>query len=412
MSETPSTLKTADPTAYLAAAREIQPRLVDLRRRIHREPELGLHLPATRAKILEELEDLGLEIKLHQKTSGIVATLVGEAVAPYGKAAAPPAPRRVLLRGDMDALPMSEKTGLDFRSQTEGRMHACGHDAHVAMLAGSARLLSARRHEFAGEVVFMFQPGEEAFGGAEIMLAEGMPRPDGCFAMHVAPQIPTGMVGTKPGAIMASFDDFEIEVRGRGGHASMPHDCIDPIPIACEIVSALQSFVTRQIPATDPGVLTVSQFHGGTTNNVIADTVQLTGTMRALSDKTRALMIEGLPRIAEGIARAHNAEAKVDITGGYPVVVNDASFEAFARKVVSELLGERAVLSLPTPVMGAEDFAYVLNQSPGAMVLLGVRPPGTKNPAPCHSSQMRLDEEAMVLGTALHTAIAINFLAP
>jgi amidohydrolase len=379
---------------------------VDLRRRIHKEPELGLDLPGTRAKILADLEGLALEIQLHEKTSGIVATLRGDAETQPGSAS-----RRVLLRGDMDALPMPEETGLEFCSRTEGRMHACGHDAHVAMLVGAARLLAARRHEFAGEVVFMFQPGEEGFGGAEIMLAEGMPEPDGCFAMHVAPQIPTGMVGTKPGAIMASFDDFQIEIQGRGGHASMPHDCIDPIPIACEIVSALQSFVTRQIPATDPGVLTVSQFHAGTTNNVIANSVQLSGTMRALSDKTRALMIEGLPRIAEGIARTHNAEARVNILGGYPVVVNDAGFESFAREVVTDLLGDRAVLSLPAPVMGAEDFAYVLNQTPGAMILLGVRPPGTTDPAPCHSSKMMLDEEALVLGAALHATVATRFLA-
>ncbi len=384
----------------LEDAKSLRPRLVDLRRRIHEEPELGLANPATRAKILDELADLDLEISLHEQTSGIVATLRG---GQPGK--------RLLLRGDMDALPIPEDTGLSFRSQHADRMHACGHDAHVAMLAGAARLLAARREELAGEIVFMFQPGEEAYGGAEIMLAEGMPEVDAAFAMHVAPQIPTGMVGTKPGAIMASFDDFEIEVRGQGGHASMPHDCIDPIPIACEIVQALQSFVTRQIPATDPGVLTVAQFHAGTTNNVISDSVKLTGTMRALSDKTRALMLEGLPRISQGIARAHNAEAAVELTAGYPVVVNDAGFESFARGVVGELLGERAVLPLPTPVMGAEDFSYVLNRVPGAMVLLGVRPPGTNDPAPCHSSQMMLDEDALVLGSALHASIATLFLS-
>lgn len=384
----------------LAPARALAPRLVDLRRRIHAEPELGLETPATRAKILAELDGLDLAIALHTKTSGIVATLRG------GRPG-----RRVLLRGDMDALPMQEETGLPFRSRHAGRMHACGHDAHVAMLTGAARLLAARREALAGEVVFMFQPGEEAWGGAEVMLTEGLPEVDAAFALHVAPQIPTGMVGTKPGAIMASFDDFDIEVRGRGGHASMPHDCVDPIPIACEIVQALQSFVTRQIPVTDPGVLTVSQLHAGTTHNVIADSVRLAGTMRALSDKTRVLMLEGLPRITEGIARAHNAKAHVEIKGGYPVVVNDPAFEGFARKVIGELLGERAVLPLPTAIMGAEDFAYVLERVPGAMVLLGVRPPGTHDPAPCHSSQMMLDEEAMVLGAALHAAIATRFLA-
>jgi hippurate hydrolase len=390
------------PTApeFLDAAKRIQPRLVDLRRRIHEEPELGLDLPETRSKVLADLEDLDLEIQLHEKSSGIIAVLRG--ARPGG---------RVLLRGDMDALPMSEDTDLPFRSKWSDRMHACGHDAHTSMLAGAARILAERPDALSGEVVFMFQPGEEGYGGANIMLAEGMPEIDAAFAMHISPLIPMGMIGTKPGAIMASNDDFEIEIQGRGGHASMPHDCIDPVPIACEIVQALQSFVTREIRATDPGVLTVTQLHAGTTNNVIADSVTIGGTMRALSERTRAIMLEGLPRIAEGIAKTHRATATLRLASGYPVVVNDADFEAFVRNVAGDLLGPQAVLALEVPIMGAEDFSYVLQETPGAMVFLGVRPPGTKNPAPCHSSRMMLDEDAMALGTALHASVATRFLA-
>ncbi len=393
-------MTTSSASALLLSAQRLQPRLVDLRRRIHEEPELGLDNPKTREKILAEIADLDLDITLHEKTSGIVATLHG----------AKPG-RSILLRGDMDALPMPEKTGLEFASRTEGRMHACGHDAHVSMLTGAARLLAERRESIAGDVVFMFQPGEEAFGGAEVMLSEGMPTVDAAFAIHIAPQIPTGRIATKPGPIMASYDDFEIEVVGRGGHASMPSDCLDPIPIACEIVQALQTFVTRQIPATDPGVLTVAQFHAGTTNNVIPDSVALAGTMRAISDRTRALLLEALPRIANGIALAHNAKAQITIHSGYPVVVNDAPFESFACDVAQDLLGERGVIPLPAPVMGAEDFAYILERTPGAMVLLGVRPKGSNDPAPCHSSKMMLDEEAMALGAALHASVATRFLA-
>ncbi len=395
-----SALPSPNSADLLDAAKRIQPRLVDLRRRIHAEPELGLENPKTREKILQEIADLDLEVALHTKSSGIVATLRGARPG-----------RRVLLRGDMDALPMPEKTGLPFGSKFPDRMHACGHDAHTSMLAGAARILSEKRESICGEVVFMFQPGEEAYGGADVMLEEGMPSVDGAFAIHVAPQIPVGRVGSKPGAFMASYDDFEISVIGRGGHASMPHDCIDPIPIACEIVQALQTFVTREIPATDPGVLTVTQLHAGTANNVIADSVHIAGTMRALSDRTRAIMLEGLPRIAEGIASTHRATARIEIEPGYPVVVNDAGFEAFTRDVIGDLLGPQALLALPDPVMGAEDFSYVLQRAPGAMVLLGVRPPETKHPAPCHSSQMMLDEEAMALGTALHASIAMRFLA-
>ena len=385
---------------FLEEAKAIQPRLVDLRRRIHREPEIGVDNPRTRQKVQDELADLDLDVRLHEETSGLVAVLRG------GKPG-----RRILLRGDTDALPMPEETGLDFASEIDGAMHACGHDAHTAMLAGAARLLAARREDLAGEVVFMFQPGEEGFGGAEVMLREGMPDFDACFALHVAPQIPTGRVGSRAGAIMASFDDFEIEVRGRGGHASMPSDTIDPIPIAAEIVLALQSWVTRRIPATDPGVLTVSQIHGGTTSNVIPDVVRLNGTMRALSDRTRAMLVEALPRICEGIASTHQATAVVDIQGGYPVVMNDAGFDAFARETAAELLGERAPILLPAPIMGAEDFAYVLDRAPGVMMLLGVRPPGERDPQPCHSSRMMLDEDAMALGSALHATIATRYLA-
>ena len=190
----------------------------------------------------------------------------------------------------------------------------------------------------------------------------------------------------------------------------MPHDCIDPVPIACEIVQAMQSFVNRRIPATDPGIVTFARIQGGTARNVIADQVQISGTMRALSDRTRARLLEALPRIAEGIAATHEAEAQVEILPGYPVVVNDASFEAFGREVARELLGDRSLIPLPQPVMGAEDFAYVLQRAPGAMMLLGVRPPGEGEPAPCHSNRMMLDEAAMPLGAALHASIATRYL--
>ena len=389
------------PAALLDSAKRIQPDLVDLRRRIHEDPELGLDNPRTRSKILSDLEDLDLEIQLHEKSSGLVAILRGDRPG-----------RRILLRGDTDALPMPEDTGLPFRSKSPDRMHACGHDAHTAMLVGAARILADHRSTLSGEVVFMFQPGEESYGGAEIMLEEGLPEVDAAFAMHVSPLIPTGRIGTKSGPLMASYDDFEIEILGRGGHASMPHDCIDPIPIAAEIIQAFQTFVTREIPATDPGVLTVTQVHGGTAVNVIADSVTIAGTMRALSDRTRALMLEGLPRVADGIARAHRASARIDLVPGYPVAVNDADFEAFTRDAIEDLLGARGIVPLPVPVMGAEDFSYVLQKTPGAMVLLGVKPPGTKAPAPCHSSQMMLDEEALPLGAALHATVATRFLSP
>jgi hippurate hydrolase len=183
------------------------------------------------------------------------------------------------------------------------------------------------------------------------------------------------------------------------------------MPIACEIVMALQAFVTRRIATTDPGVITVTCMRGGTTHNVIPDAVEISGTVRALSDRTRAMLLDGLGRVAQGIAAAHEAQAEVEVVAGYPVTVNDMDFESFASGVAGELLGPQSVIRLPAPVMGAEDFSYVLNQTPGSMVLLGVRPKGIDEPAPCHSSQMILDEDALILGTALHASVATRFLA-
>ena len=386
-------------TTLLEAARAAQPGVVDLRRRIHEEPELGLDLPATRAKILDALKGLPLDIQLHERTSGVVARLEGGRPGPT-----------ILLRGDMDALPMPEDTDLPFRSKREGAMHACGHDSHVAMLAGAAELLGARREELAGEVVFMFQPGEEGFAGAKIMLEEGMPAFDAAFALHITPLLPCGRIGTRPGPLLASADFFQAQVIGKGGHASMPHDCRDPIPVACEVVQALQTFVTREIPVSDPVVLTVSRIESGTTNNVIPEVARIAGTIRSLSERSRERAHEGLHRIIEGVAKAHGLAAEVDLRLGYPVTSNHAGFEGFARGVAADLLGARGVIEFPTPVMGAEDFSYVLNEKPGAMFFLGVKPEGVQQPAPCHSNRMVLDEEGMVYGTALYAAVAERYL--
>lgn len=386
-------------STLLEDAHKLQPRVVALRRAIHAEPELGLSLPETRARVLEELSDLDLELTLHEQTSGIVARLRGA-----GRG------RTLLLRGDMDALPMPEDTDFPFRSRRAGAMHACGHDAHTAMLAGAARLLAQRRDELEGDVVFMFQPGEEGHFGARYMLEEGvLDDVDAAFAIHVAPQLPSGAIGTRPGPMMASADVFSIEIVGRGGHASMPYDCADPIPVACEIVGALQTFVTRRIAATDPVVLTVARIVAGTTTNVIPESARLEGTLRALSERSRGLAQEGISQVASGIAAAHGLAAEVTIVPGYPVTTNDPDFARAALETAGDLLGSERAIEMPTPVMGAEDFGLLLRQVPGAMVFLGVRPEGDETPAPCHSNRMRLNEAALPIGVALHAAMAQHF---
>ncbi|MBW2243447.1 MAG: amidohydrolase, partial [Deltaproteobacteria bacterium] len=267
-----------------------------------------------------------------------------------------------------------------------------------------------RRDQLAGEVVFMFQPGEEGFAGARSMIEEGVL--EGCeaaFALHITPIMPSGVMGTRAGALMASADFFHVAVKGRGGHASMPHDCVDPVPVACEIVQAMQSFITRRIPATDPAVLTVTQIHGGTTGNVIPEEVTLQGTLRALSEKSRELAQGGIRQVAEHVARAHGTEAQVEIMVGYPVTTNDSRAARLMLDVAREVTGGSAI-EMPQPVMGAEDFSYVLNEIPGAMGFLGVRPKGEGPAAPCHSNRMLLDEDGMVYGTAFHAAMAMRML--
>jgi hippurate hydrolase len=311
---------------------------------------------------------------------------------------------------------MPEDTDVEFRSEVEGAMHACGHDAHTAMLAGAARLLHGRRDAFAGTVRFMFQPGEEGFHGARAMIDEGVladPAVDGAFALHITPNIPSGMVATRPGPIMASDDLVSIELRGRGGHASTPHLGNDPIPVACEIVQALQTFVTRRLDAFDPAVLTITKIRAGTTSNVVPEEARMLGTLRTVSEGTRARAREGIERVATGIAAAHEMTATLDMVPGYPVTVNDPGFARFAAEAATGLLGEGRVFEMPSPVMGAEDFSYVLQQVRGAVAFLGVCPPGA-DPARapgCHSNRMVLDEDAMAVGVALHAKIALDFLA-
>jgi amidohydrolase len=392
-------------THWLDGAKAFLPDAVRIRRDIHQHPELGLHLPRTTAAAKAEIADLGLEIAEGPSTSGFVATLRGPANG-----------RTVLLRGDMDALPMPEDTDLPFKSEVPNTMHACGHDSHTAMLACAVRLLHANRERLAGTVKFMFQPGEEGYFGARHMLADGLIDrdgvPDGALAIHITPNLPTGVLASKAGPFMASADVLEIVVRGRGGHASSPHDALDPMPVAAEIVLALQSFVTRRVSAFDPVVLTIAKIEGGTTNNVIPETVTLTGTLRSVSETSRRKAKEGVIRLAGGIASAHGAAAEVEWRQGYDVTVNDGRMVALAAEAARDMLGPRGFFPMPSPVMGAEDWSYVLQKIPGAMVFLGVAPEGCDHAsaAPCHSNRMLLDEPAMAHGIALYAAVAERFL--
>jgi amidohydrolase len=400
-------------STLVADAQSLLPEMVELRRAIHAEPELGLHNPKTAARIRAALAGLPLEWRDGPSTTGLVATLRGGGlssdVRPGGRNG-----RTVLLRGDSDALPMQEDTGLPFASTVAGAMHACGHDSHVAMLVGAARLLSARRESLPGSVMFMFQPGEEGHHGARFMLEDGLldPLPDAAFALHVMPNAPHGVVSGRSGPLMASADKIRITVEGRGGHASMPHDARDPVPIAAEIVLAIHSWVTRNVAISDPAVVTIGEMKAGSTDNVIPETAMLYGTIRTLSPRQRTAVQAGLQRLAVGIAEAHGATARVEITPGFPVTVCDAAAVAFGERTVKALLGEESWITLTHPVMGAEDFSYVLEKVPGAMFFLGASHEGADWRSCCalHSNRMVLDEAVMARGAAVHAALAERFL--
>jgi hippurate hydrolase len=385
----------------LAEAQTLLDDTIRLRRRIHRHPETGLTLPRTQKVVLDALDGLGLDVRTGQRTTSVVARLTGARPGPT-----------ILLRGDMDALPMQEATGLPFASEVDGAMHACGHDAHTAMLVGAARLLARRRASLAGSVLFMFQPGEEGYHGARVMIEEGLldgPQPPaGAFALHVSHRYPAGVIAARPGPATASADTLSIVVRGKGGHASAPHDCLDPIPIACEIVQAFQTMVTRRVNVFDPAVVTVAKIEAGTTRNVVPETASLLGTIRTVSETTREIVLDGVRRVAEGVAAAHGAEVTVEFVRGYPVTVNDEAFARFVLDTAREMLGPECARATSHPNMGAEDFSYVLQRVPGAMTNLGTRP--DSGPVyPNHSNRMLLNEAAMAAGIAMHAAVALRF---
>ncbi|MBS1906713.1 MAG: amidohydrolase [Actinobacteria bacterium] len=353
--------------AFAAEATAILADLQTLRRDLHRNPELGLDLPETQQRVLRDLEPLGLEITLGTGLTSIVAVLRGGRPGPT-----------VLLRGDMDALPVTEQTGLDFAA-TNGRMHACGHDLHTAGLVGAARLLAAHRDELAGDVLFMFQPGEEGYAGAKLMLEEGLLQVSGstpiaAYGIHVAPG-PRGLFLTRAGAIAAGSNQLTVTVHGRGGHGSQPHQVLDPVPVLAEIILALQTFVTRRFDAFDPVILSVTQLEASQAVNVIPETAKLRATVRTLSEASLSRLQEEAPRLAQNIAAAHGQTAEVAFEVLYPVTLNDAASTEEALVWLGEALGPGRAGTLPNPGMGSEDFSYVLNEVPGTFFMLGTTPP-------------------------------------
>lgn len=386
-------------TELLDAAAAVKPLVVELRRAIHREPELGLGLPKTQAKVLDALTGLGLAVTTGTSTTSVVADLdCGEGPT-------------VLLRADMDALPLTEDSGEPFTSEVEGVMHACGHDGHAAMLVGAAKILAERRSEFRGRVRFMFQPGEEGFHGAQYMIDEGvLDGVDRCYALHCTTHLPAGMLAGRAGPMLASADEFHVTITGQGGHGSAPHMTVDPIPAAAAMVPAISNMVARDISTFDPAVVSVTHIESGTTTNVIPETAFLEGTIRTFDEATRDLIHQRLREITQSVAQSHRCACHTELVHGYPATINHTSEIADMAAAADVALGPDRYVDLPNPIMAAEDFSYLLAQRPGAMASIGVCPADVDDPhtaAPLHSNRMRLNEDGLAAGVAVHVGIAM-----
>lgn len=390
-----------EPAGLLETAATMLPELVALRRDLHRNPEVGLDLPRTQAAVLRALDGLDLEITTGTAATSVVAVLRGALPGPT-----------VLLRGDMDALPVAELADLEYAS-TNGAMHACGHDLHTVGLVGAARLLHSHRDALAGNVIFMFQPGEEGHDGAQVMLDEGVldaagAPPVAAFGVHVGPG-DRGTFVTRPGPILAGSAELSVVIRGAGGHGSQPHSALDPIPAAAESVSALQTMVTRRFPAFDPVVLSITRLRAGDALNVIPDTAEIGGTVRMVSAEAAKELPGRIREVLDGIAAAHGCTAEIEFKLSYPVTVNDATETAEAAADLAVLAGAERVVEMPYAAMGSEDFSKVLARVPGAYVFLGARPDGLPESARGvvnHSPHIVFDDG--VLGTQ---AAALAFLA-
>ncbi len=383
----------------LEAARALAPSIIADRRKIHSRPELAYEERETAALVAARLADLGIEHRTGLGGTGVGGLIQGRRPG-----------RTVLLRADMDALPILEESGAAYASTIPGVMHACGHDGHTAMLLGAARLLRQRPHELAGSVKLMFQPAEEGGAGAVRMMEDGLlenPPVDAAFALHVGHGTPTGTLIARAGPLLAGANSFTITVQGRGGHASRPQHAVDPVVLASHVVVALQTLVSREVEPGVPAVVTLGALQAGTTFNVIPDRAMIKGTVRAYDAEVMHRLETRIREVAHGVAASLRGSAEVEIHMNYPPTVNDDGMAELAGRAVRKL---GATVSSGSPIMAAEDFSFVLQKVPGAMLQLGIRAPGWPEPRPVHTAQFELDENALPLGCAAYAAIAVEYL--
>ncbi len=376
--------------------------VIALRREFHKKPELGFDLPETAKKVSDYLKNLDMEVRKKVGKSGVVGILKGKCDG-----------KTILLRADMDALPIDEKNNVPYKSEIPGRMHACGHDGHTAMLLVAAKVLASLRNNFCGTIKFVFQPSEEQLpGGAIEMIKDGVmenPHVDGAFGIHLWTPLKSGQIGIREGAMMAAPDVFEITLTGKGGHGAYPHGAIDPIVASAHLIMALQTIVSREIDPLDTMVVTVGKLHSGDAFNVIPETATLYGTVRTLNEVIHRTAKDRIDRITEGISSAFRIKYNLKYNYGYPILVNDPSMVRLVKTIGESVVGQENVVEIP-PSMGGEDMAYFLQKTKGAFCFLGASNESIGITAPHHSPYFDIDEDVLPLGVELHVRVALEFL--
>lgn len=390
---------------FLKMSAEIYEELVRLRRHFHMNPELGFEEFETSARIKEFLTAEGIPYKETAET-GICAIIEGKAFE--GEKI-----RTIALRADIDALPLSDKKGCEYSSRIEGKMHACGHDAHMTILMGAAKLLNGIKNNLKGNVKLLFEPAEETIGGARFMIKEGVldnPKVDAVIGLHVAEGIECGKIGVKKGVFNAASNPFNIKIIGKGGHGAHPEDTVDPIVIASSVILGLQTIVSREIPPTDPAVITVGTIHGGSAQNIIPEEVNISGIIRTMKSEHREYVIKRVTEVVEGITKSMRGSCEIDIQESYPCLYNDDLMVDLVKQCAEDIVGEDNIINLEKPSMGVESFAYFSMERPSAFYFLGAgnSEKGINNPA--HGSFFDIDENCLPIGVSIQCKMAYDYL--
>lgn len=375
--------------------------IIQIRRDFHQHPELGFNEKWTAGIVAKYLTDMGLKVQTGIAGTGVVGLLKGKDPG-----------KTVLLRADMDALPIQEENDVPYRSQKDGIMHACGHDGHMAILLTVAKILNAHREDLSGRIKFIFQPGEEGLAGERFMIEDGVledPKVDSAFGLHLNTGIPVGSLALRAGNMMACLDSFTIKIKGKGGHAAMPEGGVDAILMSAQVISTLQSLISKEVSPTTPLVVHVGTIHGGNAFNIVADQVELKGTVRTHDEILRKSMPERIDRIVKGVTEALRGAHELDYQFGYLPVVNDAAMTELVKGVGAQVVGNEQVLEIP-PVMMSDDMGFFLKEITGCYFFVGAANPEKGFDQPHHNARFDFDEDALIVGAEVMTRVALAYL--